>query len=290
MASKNSDSFSLSSRAMLVKLRQERWNNGSAADDETTQETLTRKHAEHDAGRFTKVLIPSLAMRPITSSYNAMRKTFRVQSLPWEEGVGIIRSEAWDTFSTRMGEHKTACEVAAREFAFKVYPTFADPKAAKARMGALYDAADFPTPAEVHAKYQVRVIVLPVPDRQDFRVSLGDEAMKGFEEYVTTKAKEAQKDLWARVLDVLQHFASTMKDSGAKFKDVTVTNLSAIAKDAEALAIMPDARLSTICRELAEMGKVLPDTLRTDDKARVKVAKDAAAAVARIETIMKGAF
>lgn len=291
MTTKQHTPFSLRDRAMLVELHMSKWE-GKRLDRQTTDEVLEEKGAERDAGEFTTKLLPKEAMAEVQTCLSRARATHCRMSLPWDEAVGIIPATRWDSYSEEM-ERRRADFFKAVEAFLAAYPGYVEE--ARARLGKLHDPADFPTVPAMRGKFDFRVTVLPVPDKGDFRIDLGDEATaairKGIEEHVVNRFQEAQRDLWTRLLDTLRHFTVTMKADGKTFRDATVEKLATMADEARDLSLAPDPQLDHICGEFHKMAKTYrPDLVRADPKVRKAAAQDAAAMVARIEKMMDGAF
>jgi hypothetical protein len=191
-----------------------------------------------------------------------------------------------------MEEERTACERAHDEFCER-YPSLL--ASAPQRLNGLYRASEFPSPAELRHRFGFRLVLMPVPRQDDFRVHLGDEIeaqiRSSIETTVTDRFAEAQRELWTRVLDTLKHFAGTMLQEEKRFQFTTVTKLAEIAAVAPQLSLVPDPRLNAICEEILEITRgVDADDLRRDRDLRKKAGTDAQAAVARIEEAMRGAF
>lgn len=282
---------SIRERAMLVQLSLSRWN-GRRADENTAKEILKTKKADEDAGTFSKRLVPKEALGKVLTAYNALRNAFKKMTLPWDDGVGVLKAENFVEFSqatAKLVEHfDAACDHFAAE-----YKTLL--QGAPARLGKLFTAGDFPTPESIRSKFKVKVTVLPIPDTQDFRISLSDEAMVGVQQgllqHLDTKIKQAQQDLWFRVLDVIQHFSAVMAEPDAKFKDSTVHNLTQIAEEVQSLGIIDDPKLDSVLLELRKLAaKTVPDELRENKVTRKAAADEAADTVKRIERMMAGAF
>lgn len=286
-----SQTFTLSDRAMLVSLELSRWS-GQMIDKTTTQEVLTGKGAESDAGNFRKHLIPPKALASVQLATSRARVAFKQLTLPWDNGVGIIPAERFMEFREIMDKLKREYLKAADDFADR-YPALRD--GAKKRLGDLYNEGDLPDAVTIRDRFDFRVVVWPVPDKADFRVDLGADAVASIrsqiERTVGEKFAAAQHDLWERVLDVVRHFADTMK-GGGMFKASTVDKLKKIASEAKGMTLVPDAKLDATCKELEKLAKSIgsADDLRDDVTKRAKAAVDAAEAVKRIERRMKGAF
>jgi len=285
--------YSLSETAMTVGLHLSMWN-GRRLDRETTQEILTEREAERDAGRFEKNLVPPTELQPVTKAHGRARAAHYALTLPWgDEAVRILPAAMFFPYTERMNEERSNCERAHREFCER-YPRLLD--AAPVRLGRrLFQEADFPKPSAIADRFGFRLVILPVPESGDFRVRLGQEAeaeiRASIEETVLERYAEAQRDLWERLLDTIRHFARTMATEDKIFKNSTVTKLTDLAKIAPKLSLKPDPKVDEICAEIVRLTtRVDPDDLRNDPKARKTAAKDARATLAKIEAAMAGAF
>jgi len=191
-----------------------------------------------------------------------------------------------------MAEERAACERAHREFCSAYGDLLAT---APARMGDMYNPADFPDPSRIGEKFGFEVVILPFPDVDDFRVNLGDdieaEIRDSIESTVVNRYAEAQREVWGRLLKIVKHFADTMGTDGMKIYATTVTKLVNIANIAPKLSLVPDPELEEICEAIRTITRdVDADALRASKTIRRKAATDAQAAVERIEDKLRGAF
>jgi hypothetical protein len=286
-------STSLSSRAMTVALHLSAWR-ATRLDRQTTAEVLDERKAERDAGRFEKNLVPPKALEGVTRAHSHARARHYAMTLPWgDEAVRILSAAAFFDYSAAMAEERTACELAHKEFV-EAYPTLlAD---APKRLGPkLFQSLDFPTADQIVGKFGFHLVVLPVPEGNDFRVALGTEVEQEIraqiEETVTERYGTAQRELWERLMDTVKHFAVTMQQEKKIFRNSTVTKLADLARVAPKLSLTPDPKLEEICAEIITLTDAFePNDLRTDDKARSVAASKARAALADIERAIAGAF
>lgn len=281
----------LSSRAMTVSLQLSAWG-AQRLDRTVTDEVITAKHAAKDAGKWQKLLVPVEALEPITQAHSAAGARHRALTLPWGEKARILSATAWFDYSQAMAEERTKCERAHSAFCDE-YPKLLE--SAPARLGAMYKASDFPAPEVMAQRFGFRLVVLPVPHQDDFRVALGAEIEAGIrseiEATVSARVDEAQRDLWTRLLAKVRHFATTMAEEKKTFQKTTVTNLTEIATLAPKLSLNPDPQLEAICAEILAITDACdPESLRASKKVRSKAAADAKAAVERIESALLGAF
>jgi hypothetical protein len=102
---------------------------------------------------------------------------------------------------------------------------------------------------------------------------------------------EAQRELWTRLLDTVQHFAETMGQDAKVFRDSTVSKLADLARLAPKLSLTPDPTLDALCRDVLKVVQGTSATeLRESPTARSEAARKARAALASIERAMEGAF
>jgi hypothetical protein len=282
----------LSERAMTVSLHLSAWR-GQRIDRDLTREVLAERQAASDAGRFEKYLVPPKALEPVNKAHTQARQRHYRLTLPWgDENVRILASAAFFEYNNAMSEERSNCERTYDDFCAS-YPRYL--AEAPARLVKLFDPKDFPSPTEIASKFGFSIQILPVPDKADFRVTLGgeieDEIRENIERTVTDRLALAQQDLWARVLDTVKHFAQTMREDDKVFRDTTVTKLADLARLAPKLSLSADPRLEEICADVLAIADGLdPDDLRKNKRIRSEAADQAQAALAKIESAMAGAF
>lgn len=283
---------SLGDRAMTVALHLSAWQ-GQRLDRTVTEEVLDDRQADRDAGRFEKRLLPAKALEGVNKAHSHARKRHNALTLPWgEESVRILSAAAYFEWKAAMNEERLACEKAYAAF-FGAYPGLL--ASAPARLAKLFDASDFPSMERIREKFGFKLVVMPVPDQDDFRVNLGreieDEIRASIETTVRSRYADAQHDLWGRLLETVKHFAGTMFEEKKVFRDTTFTKLAELARVAPKLSLAPDPRLDEICKQILSLTNgIQPQDLRKSAPLRKQVAADAQAAVERIETAMAGAF
>jgi hypothetical protein len=276
---------------LLASLSLSAWR-GQRLDRKTTKEVLDARHADSDAGKFDKFLVPKKKLDPIFTEHNAARRTFHRLTLPWLEGQNILTSAMFFDFREAMVKHKHAVERAVKVF-MEEYPDLV--RDAPKRLNGLYDATDYPSVTDMHAKFGFRLVLSPVPDHQDFRVKLGEEAeqelRQEIEQAVTEQSQAAQVELWERLEEALRHFATTMADEERVFRNTTVTNLREVAQLAPRLSLVPDSKLTDISERIVRLLDGLdPEHLRTNKVVRRDAASSAAETLAAIDAKMAGVF
>lgn len=280
----------LTERALIVALHLSMWQ-GQRLDRQVTDAALGQAQASKDAGKFEKYLVPKSALEPVNKAHTRARQRHYQLTLPWgDDSSRILSSAAFFDYSQAMDEERANCERAYREF-LAAYPQHL--AEAPARLGKMYNRGDFPSPGELAQKFGFNLVLLPVPDSGDLRVSLGadveERVRRSIEETVTERAASAQRDLWERLFETLKHFAGTMAKSDKVFRNSTVEKLVDLARLAPKLSLQPDPRLEAVCGDLVQLlAGVNADSLRQNELLRARTATDAKAALAKIEDAMRG--
>lgn len=284
---------SLSERAMTVSLHLKAWQ-AKRIDRRVTAEVLADRNAQNDAGEFVKNLMPPSALDAITKAHSRARQRHYAFTLPWgDEGVRILASTAFFEYTSAMnGEERPNCEQTYKNFLDTYEALRAE---APRRLGKLYTASEFPTLEVVKEKFGFTLTILPVPDKSDFRVEIGDDAAslirESIEETVNERYAEAQRDLWTRLSDTLRHFHEAMADPKQVFRNTTVTKLAELATLAPKLSLTPDPKLEEICASVsALLSDVEPNDFRENQVLRRDASKRAKATLAEIDAALAGAF
>lgn len=286
-------SVGLSERAMNVTLHLSMWG-GKRIDKKVTQDVLTERHAAPDAGRFEKYLVPPKDLQGPAQARTRARARHYAMTLPWgDEGIRIIPSTIFFDYSNAMNEEHSNCDHADTEF-FERYPAIVS--GAAARMGpTLFNQAEYPTLDTIKSKFGFQMVLMPVPDKDDFRVTVGrdveERIRRHIELTVGKRFADAQRDLYGRLLDTVRHFAVTMRKEDKVFRDTTVTKLADIARMAPKLALAPDPELELLCEEIVRLTNGLTaQDLRNNNVLRKETAKSAEDALAKLQNAMAGAF
>ncbi|HEU4559788.1 MAG TPA: hypothetical protein VFS20_18195 [Longimicrobium sp.] len=283
----------LRNRAMIVELHLSMWG-GKRLDREATRRMIRHAGAADDAGNFVKHLVPKEALDPVQSAHRAARDRHNDLTLPWGEGSRILAATGWFAYTQAMAEERAKVEKIHRKFCTEDYPELLL-SAPERLTGGMYKPADYPSPAAIANRFGFKLVVMPLPHHDDFRLNLGADVETAIrseiEATIISRQADAQRDLWTRLLATVQHFASTMAEEGKRFQKTTVTNLTEIANLAPKLALHPDPVLEEICAEIrAITERCDAESLRASKMVRARAAEEAHAALRRIESALEGAF
>ena len=177
---------------------------------------------------------------------------------------------------------KSTFENAVEEFIAE-YPALVEK--ARIDLNSLFSQADYPDQRSLRSKFRFNANVSPVPDGDDFRVSLTDDEVGRIKSDIESRVKnsvaEAMKDAWGRLLWVIQNTIDRLSKADAVFRNSLIDNMARLCDILPKLNLTDDPKLTQIIKEIRETLVPLdPDELRNDKKARK-------AATAKAEDILK---
>lgn len=194
-------------RALLVSVTVSSWA-ARRLDKRVTDEVHQEHGASKQAGRYSKRLFANNAPshRAAMAASGAVRRTHYRNTLPWsDEGWRLLPSANYFEYTEAIREIREQQQEALEEFLAE-YPELV--KKAKADLGDLWRAEDYPEPAYIRSRFGVQVNYRPVPASGDFRVDLPadqvDEITRAVEESVREATDAAMKDAWARLYRVVR--------------------------------------------------------------------------------------
>lgn len=273
--------MSLSSRCLIIDLSLGMWE-GFKLDKIASEETNLQARAKAGTARVTKRIVPSETFKRLITARNALKAHVEAHSLPWKDnGERILMRNMFERFIERFGVLEKEFVEAADEFCDKLYPESRERAAFNdTGMGRLFNPDDYPAPDTLRHRFYVTLKFEPLPDSDDFRVKLDqvhvDAIKKQMDDTLNQRLTAAMKDVWMRLVTIIQHYADKMADENAIFRDSTVNNMIELVDTLPGLNVLGDPNMKSIRRRLAEtLYQVDPDTLRKDTAVRAQAAKDA---------------
>jgi hypothetical protein len=275
----------LSKKAVLVSVNISAWT-ARKIDKKVTKETNSRHEAADDAGRYNKLLIEAKHMAKIGSLVSQARVLHHTMTLPWaDEGPRILANVLFNDFSTKFRVLKRDFEREADVFG-RNFQTYIDER--KRKLGAMFNASDYPTVKEIRAKFKMDITVLPLPDAGDFRVDLDDDTLDELRSELqkhTVEVVDHAKEATARqIIEVVGHMSEklaeykkpTKNGKRAFFLDSLVENVRDLAKLLPAFNLADDPKMDAITKRIIkELCVEDAPTLRAKDDVRIAVKKSA---------------
>ena len=265
----------LQTKAMLAQLSVSQWT-ASKQDKRATGE-VEATHGAHDAGRFNKKLVAKELLEPITKLTAKARDTFYHYTLSWSDaGPRILPSELFAEFTTQFRTLKSQFELAVDNM-IAVYPS--EVQAARVRLGTLYDPGDYPDPADMKARFAMKLEFSPVPDGDDFRVSVGEddrrELAASVHNAVATRQAAAVTATYSRIRDVVSKIEERLSDPTAIFKDSLINNAIELCMVLDGLNITDDPTITATCQDIRDHLLMPPSVLRSSPTTRARTAEHA---------------
>lgn len=274
----------LSERAMIARLTIEQWS-ATKLDRRVTKQATEANNAADSAGRFNKRLVSKDALAGVQKIAKAARDRHYAQTLPWEhDGTRILSMAGYLAYAAEMQKFRVDFEAAADLFE----SGFADfVQDAKAKLGDMFNSADYPSPETIRREFSFAVKIDPLPDAGDFRVMLGDAQAAAIRDDIEARThaaiSAAMRDVWQRVADRVGHMRdklSGFKPSEGKgdksegiFRDSLVENVRELVTLLPSLNVTNDPDLARVAaRMAAELTREDADTLRDNATTRASVA------------------
>jgi hypothetical protein len=287
---------SLASRAMLCSLSISQWS-ARKHDPEASEEIAVRHGAQSDAGRYNKVLLPPQALADVKKIAGEARREHYFMTLPWDDaGYRVLPAAAYLDHRAKLREYCQQFATAADAFADTFEQLVRD---SRVRLGGLFRPTDYPSASEIREKFSFDTKVMPLPDANDFRVSLGDEETKRIQRQITATVEAsltvASRELWQRLYEAVSHMSERLSaykvsDDGVEhpFRDTVVTNLVRLVEVLPKLNVTGDPELERMAEQVRRSLLVDPKELRQSETSRNETARAAAAIAQQMAGYMAG--
>ena len=140
------------------------------------------------------------------------------------------------------------------------YPNLVNDAANK--LGALFDASEYPDVAEVEKKFKLTCVFAPVPEAGDFRVDaesqIKEELREQYAKESDSRLNGAMQDAWNRLHEVLSHISERMEDAKneegegvkKKFRESLIDNPTELCGLLTKLNVTKDPKLEEARQDL----------------------------------------
>lgn len=264
--------MTIHTQAMLAHLTISQWTAKKLDRNATAQVELT--HQAHDAGRFTKALLSKQLFESINQLISQARKYHYSVTLPWTDGGDRLLP------TSLFAEHTKTIRAFRSEFqaavktAFAAYP--AEVNAARARLGSMYDPADYPAVHELHEKFDMAVTYIQVPEAKDFRVDVAQDVAEDIRTEITAniglRQNAALQECYRRVQDIASKLYERLSSPDAIFKDSLLTNAADLAVLLPSFNLTNDAVLTELHNDVQTLLQFSPNELRHNLATRTQAA------------------
>ncbi|MEM8986680.1 MAG: hypothetical protein AAGC95_08155 [Pseudomonadota bacterium] len=276
----------ITERAMLVALNISQWS--ARKYDKRASEDVAKLHgADAEMMNFTKHLVDKSALRNITLIARAAREHHLFNTLPWSDsGFRMLPGANYFDYVEAQQAYRSKFDRAVADFTNVYKDCVAE---ARERLKGLFSMTDYPLPEEVANKFGIDCVFAPLPDGDDFRVSLGAEEERRIREEIEERARaaevEAMRDLWTRVHAAVARMSKNLNSYGTDpvtgrithpFRDSMVDSLRKLVETLPKLNVAGDSNLEAMRQRLVQdLCPHDPQDLRDDDILRKAVAQEA---------------
>lgn len=279
--------MNLNDRALLVQLSISQWT-ARKYDKKATAQVAAANNTSMDAGRYNKALLPMNDMLDnVHKKATLIRTKYYENTLPWGmDGTQMLPTSNYLAFMSDFRKEKSEWESLVMTFVNNYDQLRVD---AQRMLGALYNAADYPSSTDIRRKFHMDMAVFPVPTH-DFRVSIASDELSRIQQDVERRVKDAEQkamqDVWQRLFDRVKHIAEKLADPKAIFRDSMVENAQEICALLPRLNFNDDPNLEALRQEVE--GKLIkhPDALRNDPDLRRDTAAEAKAIMDKMGAFM----
>jgi hypothetical protein len=272
----------LHNSAMLVTLTISQWT--ARKYDKGVSKEVEKQHQAQDAGRFNKILVAKESLESINKIANAARAYHYKMTLPWgDNGDRLLPATLFEDYAQCMRQYKNEFNARVASFV-RDYPQLKTD--AIKRLGTMYNPLDYPAPEAIRDRFCVATEFSPVPTSGDFRVNLNaeyvDSIKSELELRLQTRQREAVKECYRRVREVVGHIHERLSDKEKTFRDTLISNAEELLTILPALNITGDQDLNLVADEVRGL-LVAPDRLRQDETLRQQTAKRAEEILAKFQ-------
>lgn len=273
----NIDTPSISSSALLVELSISTWT-GRKLDKRASQEIETKNLSHNGVANVNKKLLGNCAELQAVQKFvaNARNRHYSM-TMPWSDlGMRLVTTQQYFKYNEVM----TALE---QEF-HRLVNLFLDSydweiSQAQAKLGLMFNIDDYPTLESLRGKFSFRLSSVPLPDAGDFRIDIGNEALKQVKEqyqhYYTDQLQSAMNDVWQRTFKALTKMSERLdyadKDTKKVFRDTLVSNVVDVVELLDVCNVTGDTHMTAMRDKLDNaLRGVTPEGLREDEYLRAE--------------------
>jgi hypothetical protein len=283
----------LSDRALLVQLNISQWT-ARKQDKKATREVADANHASRDSGNYNKKLLPmSDSLANIHTMTGDIRKEFYTNTLPWGlENTHMLPTSNYLHFMTTFRKRRAEWDTVVRKFLVD-YPSHQI--TAQRFLGGLYNPEDYPHVRDLQRKFNMDLVVLPVPTN-DFRVQLADDELSSIHADIERRIEEssglAMKEAWQRLYDRVKHMVerlAKLDDPKSRFHESTLEHVTELCAILPRLNFTDDPNLEAMRQEVeGKLAGLSKDAVVNDPVFRQTKIDEAADIMARMGAFMGG--
>ena len=203
---------SISSAAMTVDFNASVWT-ARKKDHRASAEITHANYADRGVANVTKNLLGDCEELKAVQKFAANTRNIHYSmTMPWSDnGARLLTTQQYFKYNEVMTDLQNEFGRLVDVFLDVYDETIEDAAELQVKLGAMWNADEYPTRAALEDKFGFRINYVPLPDSGDFRLDIGNEAMAQiktqYEEHYTTAVNAAMKDIWQKLHDNLTTLA-----------------------------------------------------------------------------------
>jgi hypothetical protein len=182
-------------------------------DHRASAEITHANYADRGVANVTKNLLGDCEELKAVQKFAANTRNIHYSmTMPWSDnGARLLTTAQYFKYNEVMTDLQNEFHRLVDEFLTAYDKTIENAAELQVKLGAMWNADEYPTRAALEDKFGFRINYVPLPDSGDFRLDIGNEAMDQiktqYEEHYTTAVNAAMKDIWQKLHDNLTTLA-----------------------------------------------------------------------------------
>ena len=271
---------SIGSSSMLVELSISTWT-GRKLDKRASADVTAQNHADTGIANVHKKLLGNCDELTAVQKFTAnVRNLHYGMTMPWSDtGLRLLPTAQYFKYHQAMTEVQNEYNRMVQMF-LEAYDWAITQS--QARLGDLFNPADYPTTDAIASKFCFRFSYIPLPDAGDFRIDVGNEATEQvkthYQAYYANQLQTAMNDVWDRAYKALTKMSERLDyadhEQKKVFRDTLVSNVVDLVDLLDVCNVTGDSQMSAMRLRLDEaLRGVTPDALREDEYLRAETKK-----------------
>ena len=273
----HTDAPTLGSSAMLVELNISSWE-GRKKDKKASTKVTQDAQAKKGLANVTKQLLGDCdELSALRTHVTATRSMHSNMTMPWSNsGLRLLPTAQYFKYTEAMSQMQNEFEALKTKFLNSYNDTVVD---VQLELGTLFLREDYPTVESLESKFAFRMNYTPLPDVGDFRVDVGNDALREvrekYNDFYNKQFSTAMNDVWTRLHKALANMSERLDYSGKGdkkiFRDTLVPNVTDMIELLRVCNVTQSTQMSDMANKLEDaMSGVSAVVLRDDFTFRVR--------------------
>ena len=260
-------------------------------DRKVSHDVADQHGAPVTSGRYNKQLLQHASkLEELRTVAGQIRQQFYKVTLPWsDEGYRLLPAHFYFDLTAEMRDFEQTFDKLVEEF-LDLYPSYIEQ--VRPTLNGLFREEDYPSAAKLRQKFGLKLEVLPIPNGDDFRVSMSAEerarVAREIDENVRLSLQKGTEDLWNRLKAVVGHMADRLQEPGTRFHASMVSNVFELVDLLPKLNVGQDQELNRFAEEIRNRLCGYPASeLKKNDALRAATASDAAELLSKMDAVTR---